>query len=337
MNAPGLHAQLGSAAGVALGVLSARLRDDFRPLILGWEVTTACNAACVYCGFRKRSPDELTPDEALRLVAEMRGCGTRMVGLSGGEALLRPDVDAIVDALVDQGIAVSLNTNGHFVHKHERAIRRLRRVQVSVDGPEAVHDALRGAGTWRRAVDGIERCLAWGVNVSVEAVLSRTSLPHLEALLAWCRERRLKLQVQPADPTILNTQQPDPEAPDQDALREALARLRALRPGEQIANTRAGLDHLWNFPTPTPMRCASGKISARVGSDGMMRLCGVPPAHAPVASWREHGLAGAFARLHPVECAQCWCAPRVDVNLGFQGRGLVDLTLRRARGTLLGR
>lgn len=337
MGSPPFRTQVSSAAGVALGVIAARLRDDFRPIVLGWEVTTACNAACVYCGFRKRSPDELSTDEALRLIGEMRGCGTRMVGLSGGEALLRPDIDDLIDALVDQDIAVSLNTNGHFVARHERAVRRLRRVQISIDGPEAVHDAVRGEGTWARAVDGIERCVAWGVHVSVEAVLSRTSLPHLETLLAWCRERQLTLQVQPADPMILNTLEPDPEAPEQPALRGAITRLRALQPGERIANTEAGLDHLWNFPTPTAMRCASGKITARIGSNGTLRLCGVPPAHAPTASWREHGLAGAFARLHPVDCARCWCAPRVDVNLGFEGHNLIDLTLRRARGTLLGR
>lgn len=225
-------------------VLGARLLGRFRPLSLGWEVTTACNATCVYCAFRRAAPDELSTAEALRLVDEMKVQGTRMVSLSGGEPLLRPDLARIVDALLERGMTLSLNTNGFLVPRHRALIGRMSRVKISLDGLEPVHDAVRGKGSFRLATRAIELCRDWGVPITVEAVLSRTSLPRVDELVAWCRARDLSLQVQPADPFILDSDRPNPEAPDGASLAAVLLRLQRSPDRHTLLNSSAGLAHL---------------------------------------------------------------------------------------------
>ncbi len=321
-------------AALAADVAAAKAFGQHRPLSLGWEITAACNAACVYCHFREPSAGELTTDEALRLVAEMAALGTRMVSISGGEPLLRGDLATVVDGLVDRGIAVSLNTNGFLVHRNEHVVRRAHRVKISIDGPEPIHDAVRGSGTFRRAVRAVELCQAWGVPVTVETVIGKTNLPHVEELLEWCGERRLRVQLQPARAAIFHGGEPNPERPDAVALGQLLERLATGKHHSLLLNTPQGLRHIARFPTPTPMACASGQITARITSTGIFKLCGEPPAHAPEASWRELGLQEAFRRLRPVACDACWCAPRVDVNLAYQGRNLLSFARGRAAGIL---
>ncbi len=320
--------------GLVGDVLAARVLRRHRPLSLGWEVTAQCNASCAYCGFRERAPGELSTAEALRLIDEMHACGTRMVSLSGGEPLLRGDLPELVAALRARRIGVSLNTNGFLVERRREVLSAVARVKISLDGPEPVHDSVRGKGAWRRAVHGLRLCQAWGVAVVVQTVLSRANLAQLEAHTRWCAERELPLQVQPADARVLHTGEPNPEAPEPAELRLALRRL--LDGRGDVLNTRAGLRHLLAWPAPRSMACASGQITARISSTGVLRLCGRPPRDAPESEWRELGLAEAFRRLHPVACDQCWCAPRVDMNLAYRGRGLRDFARGKTSGLVPG-
>ncbi len=317
-------------ASLARGVLSAKLLRRRRPLALSWEVTSRCNAACCYCAFRDAAPDELSTAEALRLIDEMHACGTRLLALTGGEPLTRGDLPCLVAALSGHGIELSLNSNGVLVPRREDVVRAMARVQISLDGPEAVHDRVRGSGSWRRAVDAIDACERWGVSVSVQAVLTRTNLPHVHDLMSWCVTRGLRLQVQPASALVLESDAPNAEAPEPRALDRALRTLSGSP--QALLNSSAVLAHMRKWPAATPMRCASGEITARIDSVGTLRLCGRPPAAAPAPSCRALGLAEAYRRLRAPACDQCWCAPRVQVNLAYQGRGLVSLAHSRGAG-----
>jgi Radical SAM superfamily/Coenzyme PQQ synthesis protein D (PqqD) len=98
--------------------------------------------------------------------------------VTGGEPLLRRELTlGIVETLTEAGVGVALNTNGWFVD--EEAARRLGAAggvtaHVSLDGARAgLHDASRGVpGSWRRAVEGIDRLLSAGVGVCVVHVVT---------------------------------------------------------------------------------------------------------------------------------------------------------------------
>jgi hypothetical protein len=107
--------------------------------------------------------------------------------VTGGEPLLRKDLTlGIVETLADAGVGVALNTNGWFVD--DEAARRLGSVagvtaHVSLDGARAgLHDSSRGVpGSWRRAVEGIDRLLGAGVGVCVVHVVTPANVdgvPH---------------------------------------------------------------------------------------------------------------------------------------------------------------
>src|SRR5215469_2712841 len=118
-------------------------RDKF-PLIVELEPLFACNLECNGCGkiqypteiLRKR----LTVEQAVAAIEE---CGAPMVSIAGGEPLLHPEIEKIVEALIERKRFVILCTNALLL---ERKIDRFKphpRFQwmVHIDGLRERHDA----------------------------------------------------------------------------------------------------------------------------------------------------------------------------------------------------
>ena len=78
-----------------------------RPICLTWELTYACNLACVHClsSSGRRDPAELTPAEARHIVDELVDLKVFYVNIGGGEPMLRPDFFDLVGYAASGGWA----------------------------------------------------------------------------------------------------------------------------------------------------------------------------------------------------------------------------------------
>lgn len=174
---------------------SGRLQAYGAEGFLSLEVTTCCNSPCRHCFARAagRAETRLSPALAEAACREGYGLGYRHLHLTGGEPLLWPalfDLLALVGTLGYQ--SVFLNTNGLLLT--EAAAARLARlpglaVSVTLQGPAALHDAMRGAGTHRRAARGIRHALAAGLPTSVFAVVGQRLLAQLASFAAAANDR----------------------------------------------------------------------------------------------------------------------------------------------------
>lgn len=161
-----------------------------RPKHCVWELTPRCNLRCLHCasnlGEGRTRGDVLSREETLRVCRELKGLDCENVVLSGGEALLSDDWEAIAAELGALGINVSLISNGLLIDQAmARRIRnaRLRRVALSVDGLEATHNYIRRhpqsfARVWR-AFDALK---AEGLQVNVVTHINRMNRGELESL-----------------------------------------------------------------------------------------------------------------------------------------------------------
>src|SRR5207249_11061634 len=73
---------------------------DDRPLLAIWELTQACDLACVHCracASPGRDPRELTTDEGKRLLSAVAAMGTSLMVLTGGDPAKRPDLVELVE------------------------------------------------------------------------------------------------------------------------------------------------------------------------------------------------------------------------------------------------
>ena len=156
--------------------------EDTRPLgeRLWVYVNYHCNLQCDYCCVRS-SPvarrRELGVERARRIAREAPALGVRELFVTGGEPFLLKDIDDVVIALTE-ATPVTLLTNG-MLFRGERlaALERLPRdrvtLQISLDSPDSiVHDAHRGAGSWQRAIDGIDLARTKGFRVRLAATVA---------------------------------------------------------------------------------------------------------------------------------------------------------------------
>ena len=154
----------------------------YLPVLLAF-VTYRCNLRCAMCGVADHpsasGEGELTTGEWKRVLDGAAALRTSIVSISGGEALLRPDVFDLIAHARGHGIAVHLCTNATTIDRavaHEIAASGTHTVSLSLESSdEAVHDALRGDGSFAATVAGIEalRGQAPGVRIGVNVLLSR--------------------------------------------------------------------------------------------------------------------------------------------------------------------
>jgi MoaA/NifB/PqqE/SkfB family radical SAM enzyme len=154
-----------------------------RPIGAKFELTYACNLRCGFCytdsprHTLQRTP-ELSDEEWREVVRHSLGLGIVEAVVTGGEPFLRKELTlGVIETLAEAGVGVTLNTNGWFVDDAVAArLGALRGVtaHVSLDGARAgLHDGSRGVpGSWRRAVEGIDRLLGAGVGVCVVHVVT---------------------------------------------------------------------------------------------------------------------------------------------------------------------
>ena len=121
------------------------------PFLVIWETTQACDLACKHCRAEAqplRNPDELTTDEAKKLLDDVRRFGPIIFVFSGGDALKRPDIVELTRYGADLGLRMAITPATTPLCSEER-MRELHeagmaRLAVSLDGSTAaVHDEFR--------------------------------------------------------------------------------------------------------------------------------------------------------------------------------------------------
>lgn len=168
------------------------IRQPF-DFFIQWHLTEQCNLRCSHCYQSGACNDELSLPEARRVISEV----ARMVAawedayglafslsynITGGEPLLHRDLFNVLKEIRDGRGDVYVLTNGTLVTAdtaRRLAAHGVRGVQVSIEGPEPVHDRIRGAGSFSKALSGIECLLETGMPVTLNATLSRINAGHL--------------------------------------------------------------------------------------------------------------------------------------------------------------
>ncbi|NOZ85806.1 MAG: radical SAM protein [Deltaproteobacteria bacterium] len=136
-----------------------------------FAVTYRCNAACKHCsavGLEDKSRKELGAGEIIRIAAEARKLGALNINYTGGEALLRDDLEEIIAASRPESTVVSVATNGKlFTAKRAEGLARagLKIVSISLDSRvPSEHDDFRGTrGMFRAALQAVEIAKGFGI------------------------------------------------------------------------------------------------------------------------------------------------------------------------------
>lgn len=165
--------------------------NDHALRLVAWEMTQACNLACVHCRAGADCdphPEELSTDEGKGLIDGIAEVGKPILIMTGGEPLMRPDFFDLARYAMDKGLRAVLATNGVLITAEiarELASVGIPRVSISLDGPTAEeHDAFRGVpGAFEGSLRGIEHLKHAGVGFQINTTLTKGNRHHLAAIL----------------------------------------------------------------------------------------------------------------------------------------------------------
>lgn len=166
--------------------------------LLAVNLTRRCNLRCAHCyldagTLQNGSADELASAEVCHLLDEVAGRaeGTLVV-LTGGEPLLRRDLEQIAAHGAGLGLAMVVGTNGMLLT--DRRVQSLKAAGVmgcgiSVDSLEPrYHDSFRGvAGAWAKTISGIENCRRHRLSFQIHFTVTEQNARELPAMIDFAR------------------------------------------------------------------------------------------------------------------------------------------------------
>ena len=277
-------------------ILEVKFLGKKVPLVVTWPITNRCNFRCRYCERWKRETGELSTDQVLGIIDELKELGTIRISLSGGEPLMREDIGEIINYAKSKEISVVLTSNGSLVPKKFEEIKNLDLLKLSVEGEEKVHDAIRGKGSFRKVLKAIEtlrrgtrpsrksaihRAPSRGLKSAntkkqtdslrfvFNSVLTNYNLDQIGFLLNLAEKygtgvRFSALNTAHATPSRIESLFPSPR--DYQKAVEKL--IRAKKRGRPVLNSFAGLNYLRTWPKGWSICHPDPKLAKRVEGEG---------------------------------------------------------------------
>ena len=173
--------------------------DDYVPHVVAWNLTRRCNLECAHCyiaaGPAESGDGELSTAECLRIAAEILALNPApLFILSGGEPLLRSDLETIATFASSRGATVVVGTNGTLLT--EKRIAALRDAGVtgfaiSVDSLDARHhDNFRhGRGALASTKEAVARLRAQRLDFIIQTTITKGNRAEVARLVDWAAEQ----------------------------------------------------------------------------------------------------------------------------------------------------
>lgn len=171
---------------------------DKKPVVV-WNMTRRCNLKCIHCYSNSADidyPDELTTEEAKKMIDDLAAFGSPVLLFSGGEPLMRKDLLELAKYATDKGMRAVISTNGTLITKEIAAELKkigLSYVGVSLDGLQPTHDRFRGRkGAFEKAMEGIRNCREAGIKVGLRFTVNRHNVADVPAMFDLMRKEKIE-------------------------------------------------------------------------------------------------------------------------------------------------
>lgn len=170
--------------------------------IVMWELTRACQLHCVHCRAKaqtRRDPDELTTDQAKRVIDQIAEMDHPLIVFTGGDPLERPDLFDLIDYAVAKGHRVSLATSvtpNLTRSVIQRAVASgVSQFAVSLDGATSqTHDRFRSVhGSFKQTMSALQNLQESDLSVQINTTVTAWNETELEGIADIAEQYQINL------------------------------------------------------------------------------------------------------------------------------------------------
>jgi MoaA/NifB/PqqE/SkfB family radical SAM enzyme len=291
-----------------------RLWATRMPVLVHFEVTMRCNAKCGFCDYWKTDASE--KDRELKSFADAaRRFDPMMVCFTGGEPLMRRDLEEIVSA-VDRAISVkymTLITHGAMLTPDRaRSLwdAGVNQFSISLDYLDERHDRARGIPRLSsKILDAIPLMVEQGIdNIRLNTVIKNDNVDHVMEIVR--RADELGVGVNLSVYTAAKNGNPDHllQPGHFEAVDDLVAQLLAFKRRKRgvITNSDYYLEQIPRYVRGQMTEpCRSGIRTIHIDPTGQVKRC---PDFAPDFHWES------FQKYQPVNCNECYYACRGEAQ-----------------------
>lgn len=307
---------------VPFAIRYAKLRATRRPVLVHFEVTMRCNARCDFCDYWKT--DANARDSELKsFAAAARHFRPMMITFTGGEPLLRPDLE---DLVAEVAAAAPLTWMSVITHGAMLTVGRAQSLWdagmaqfcVSLDFLDERHDAARGIpGLAAKILRTVPLLVARGMTVRFNTVIKRENLDHVLPLVRRAAEVGAGVNLSLYTDSKNGNRDHLIGAADREPLQRLVDELLAYKQRRRgvISNSDwyiAQIPRYLRGELHEP--CRSGETTIHIDPLGMVRRCPDFPADRHWSTYDGYA---------PIKCNDCYYACR--------GEAQAPLTLTRFR------
>ncbi|MGD7652840.1 MAG: radical SAM protein [Verrucomicrobiales bacterium] len=181
--------------GCGMNPIAARER---KPIIV-WNITRTCNLRCVHCysdSAAAQYPGELTWEQMETVVEDLADYGVPSLLLSGGEPMIHPRFNDLVDKATELGLKLTISTNGTLITPEMAAKLKAAKVAyvgISLDGIGKIHDEFRRKeGAFDAAVRGFKNCHEVDQKTGLRLTLTRHNVENISQILDFIEDKEIK-------------------------------------------------------------------------------------------------------------------------------------------------
>ncbi len=148
------------------------------PVLSEFAITHRCNLRCKFCYLKNYNTPEMDTKKAKRIIYKLKNeAKVPFVSFTGGEPLLRKDLEELVEYANSIGLKVNLISNGTLLTREKvKALKSagLRSAQISLESPEKeIHNLLTGALSFDKTVSGIKNLVSEGIYVHTNTTINQ--------------------------------------------------------------------------------------------------------------------------------------------------------------------
>lgn len=244
------------------------------------EVTDECQLKCKHCfNGNRRKDDCLSIADWKRIIDRLDECGVFRIRFSGGEPFSRKDIIDILKYTDTKSIRYSVYTNGLTVDRHIDELQNLKNlacIRVSIDGTKKINDAIRGKGTYEKAVQNILLLEKYNIPCQINFTIMNIKYCSLGALSTQLKDQGVTSQIHVGFAKIGGRAVENKEIcfTDENIFEQQACEIRdCISEHDNIAEYDL-LRPLYNRIYGNAIGCPGGRISVVIRANGIVSPCG---------------------------------------------------------------